>query len=155
MPKTVMMSLKQPAAILVYRVGELVPALADIYDYRPYLQSILQEIFQGYTSTCTIDPVQLLELDLPDRESALAVSAEVSKTVFDIVSGYLPMLLTDGNIGFTYMIVNGTDLEVTIPDRFLLEPAQTVAAFDFVENIKESVDNGDYVPPNLRRLIGC
>lgn len=156
MAKTIMLSLVEANALLVHRMCELVPGMGWVYDGRPLLQFILHDIFNGSPTFQQVSATDILEHDGLTLEQGQSLYHEISNTVIDIVSGYMPHL-TDTNHGYSYKVRDNFDLEITIPDYSLVEPNDPVHNYelDVRAEIREAIDNGGYVSEALRRFAGC
>ena len=157
MPKTILLNLSEADALTVHRMCQLCPGMGWVYDSRPLLQFILQDVFNGRQDFHKVTAMDILESGGLTLEQAGGLYHEISNTVLDIVTGYMPHL--DGAThGYTYKIGANFDLEITIPEFSLVSPQETRQAIfqmDVVEEIKEALADGDFVPEALRRFAGC
>lgn len=157
MATTVLMNLKEAAGLLQYRMGELVPELANIYDAVPFMETVLEDVFLGRPMNPDLDAVDILMLEGLDRHTASSLMHEVSNSIVDTVTNTMPSL-NGAYTGYHFKVHDSFDLEVTIPDRSMRQPAhdhQEQAAFEYIEELVEDADNGAYIPEKLRRLTGC
>lgn len=156
MSKTIMLTLVEANALLVNRMGELIPELAEIYDGVPYFETVLEDVFLGRPLNQDLMATDILMLEGLTEEQARNMSHEVSNTVVDLVTAYMPHL-HGTNHGYHFKVHDNFDLEITLPAYTTNVPEDRHQNFqmEIVEEIREAVDGGGFVPETLRRLAGC
>ena len=156
MPAIIYVPLQEASGLLQNRLGVHMPN-PDTYDAVPFMESILEDVFLGRTLNPDLSAVDILMMENITRYDAAAIYHEVTNTVMDLVTNFIPHL--DGNATQCHFKVHDNmDLEITVPDRALVEPEVPVVDQFKVhvrEEVQDSMDNGDYVPESVRRFVGC
>lgn len=159
MAKTILIGLGEAARLLVARIQEVIPEYGFTYDYRPYLQLVLDEIFVGERPGYGPTAKDLLRSDIQSDEDVDRINTEISRIVIDVVANVMPTLTTAKHIGYTFQFMEMGDVRIVIPDIAITEPEPDMRGcatqLEFYEQIKQDVEDGHYVSPQLRRLIGC
>jgi hypothetical protein len=156
MSKTILLSLTEANALLVHRMGQAVPELAEIYDSIPFMVAVLEDVFLGRPLNPDLTAGDILKLEGLDDQQAGEMMHEVANTITDIVSHQMPHL--DGSYsGYHFKVHKNFDLEITIPTRSLVRPEDTAETFsmEIVEAIQDDVASGHFVPEHVRRYAGC
>lgn len=156
MSKTIILSLSEANALLVHRMGQAVPELAEIYDSIPFMATVLEDVFLGHPLNPDLPAVEILKLEGLDDQQAGAMMHEVANTITDIVSHFMPHL--DGSYsGYHFKVHDNFDLEITIPARSLVRPDDVRETFsmEIVESIQDDVASGHFIPEQVRRYAGC
>lgn len=154
MAKTILLTLASPAAMLINKIGQIIPAYEDSYDAVPYLETVLEEVFLGKPVNQDLSGTDILAMDV-DQETAKSINHVVSMAVVDAVTGFMPWL-KDANHGYHFKVHDNFDVEITVPDYSMnhCQPAPD-PTFDLIEEIREAVAGGGYVSERMRRFAGC
>lgn len=156
MPAIIYVPLQEAKGLLENRLSPFI-LHPDLYDAVPFMESILEDIFLGRPLNPDLDAIGILMMEGINHYNASAVYHEVCNTVMDLVTAYIPHL--DGNATQCHFKVHDNmDLEITVPDRALVEPdVPAVEQFKVHvrEEVQDGIDNGDYIPESVRRFAGC
>lgn len=156
MPALIFVPLQEANGLLQTRLSAFHPAL-DAYDSVPFLESVLEDVFLGRTLNPDLSATDILMMEGLNRHEASAIYHEVTNTVMDLVTGFIPHL--DGNAtNCHFKVQDNMDLEITVPDTCLVTPEVTVVEqfkMHIREDVGDSIENGDYIPESVRRFAGC
>ena len=135
--KTIMLTLAEPNALLVSLMDEVVP-YAGLYDGLPYLETVLEDVFLGRPLNHDLMPLDILMLEGMTPDEAQRIHHQVSLSVVDSVTGFMPWL-SNANHGYHFKVHNNFDLEITIPAYSVAAPGPTQdALFEIIEEVREA-----------------